>query len=192
MPDEAIQGQCKWLVQGLFKWYKLSQSDYNIDPNSIWKAWLEGIYPKELVNNIRVIYCALVTHSTFNGNDSTFGTIWIHSWMRFSWRGRFWMNYGSSPKCLSLTCCTCDLLFRFELLTLVTVAVGLFSVILQLWLLLLHNEDRDEKQEGESRYGANDNWKKEVHLCAKSLLSLQKVATLLWASTNWELKLSLN
>ena len=81
-----------WLVQGLFKWYKLSQSDYNIDP--IWKAWLEGIYPKELVNNIRVL---VIVHWSLTALSMAivqhFGTIWIHSWMRFSWCGRFWMNY---------------------------------------------------------------------------------------------------
>ena len=184
MPDIAIKGQCEWLVQGLFKWYKLSQSDYNIDP--IWKAWLEGIYPKELVNNIWVLYCALVTHSTFNGNilgqfRSTLG------WDSPDVVDSEWI-FGA-PKCLSLSRWTCELLLRFELLALVTVALGLFSVILQLWLLLLDNENRDEKQECESRHGANDNWKEEVHLCPKSLLSLQKVATSLWAATNWELQL---
>ena len=56
-------------------------------------------------------------------------------------------------------------------------ALGLFSVILELRFLLLDNEDRDEKQEGESRDGTNDNWKEEVHLRAKSLLSLQKKVT---------------
>ena len=56
-------------------------------------------------------------------------------------------------------------------------ALGLFSVILELRFLLLDNEDRDEKQEGESGDGADDNWKEEVHLRAKSLLSLQKVTT---------------
>ena len=56
-------------------------------------------------------------------------------------------------------------------------ALKFFCVILQLRLLLLHNEDRDEKQEGESGDGADDNWKEEVHLRAKSLLSLQKKVT---------------
>ena len=57
------------------------------------KGMVWGNISEGVGNNIRV----LIVHWSLTALSMAivqhFGTIWIHSSMRFSWRGRFWMNY---------------------------------------------------------------------------------------------------
>ena len=46
-----------------------------------------------MVDNIRVLIVHWSLTALSMATVEHFVTIWIHPWMRFSWRGRFWMNY---------------------------------------------------------------------------------------------------